>query len=198
MVAVLRAPEAAAYLPVVRALADAGVVSIELTLTTPDTVRELPRLIEAVPHAELGVGTVLTRDQAISSLDAGAAFLVTPAVRSDVIEIGVERGVPVLCGALTPTEAYTAWELGASAVKVFPAATVGTEYIRHLSGPFPDLKTVPSGGVGLGDIAGWINAGSTAVSLGGPLLGRVFDDGDLANLGERARQAIAEASGALR
>jgi 2-dehydro-3-deoxyphosphogluconate aldolase / (4S)-4-hydroxy-2-oxoglutarate aldolase len=190
VVAVLRASHAAAYLPVVKALAAAGVTSIELTLTTPGTIEELPRLIDAAPEAELGVGTVLTRRDAEASIDAGARFLVTPAVKPEVIAAAIERSIPILPGALTPTEVHLAWDLGASAVKIFPASTVGADYIKHLAGPFPSLATVPSGGIALEDIAGWVNAGSTAVSLGGPLIGDVFAGGNTVELTQRATRAL--------
>lgn len=190
VVAVLRASDAAAYEPVVRTLVDSGVVSIELTLTTPGTLDALPRLIDVVPNAEIGVGTVLTRAHAEDALSAGAAFLVTPAVKPAVIQAAVERDIPVYPGALTPTEVETAWELGASAVKIFPASTVGPEYIKHLAGPFPGLNTMPSGGISLREIPDWIHAGSIAVSLGGPLLGDALTGGDLHALRARATSAL--------
>ncbi|GAA2999164.1 bifunctional 4-hydroxy-2-oxoglutarate aldolase/2-dehydro-3-deoxy-phosphogluconate aldolase [Microbacterium aurantiacum] len=198
IVAVLRASTASAYLPVVRALATAGVTSIELTLTTPGTIDTLPALAAAAPEAEIGIGTVLTRADAEAAADAGARFLVTPALRPAVVATAAERGVPILTGAFSPTEVHQAWELGSSAVKIFPASTVGTDYVTHLRGPFPDLVAVPSGGLALADIGGWIRAGSAAVSLGGPLLQDSLAGGDIGALAQRAADALDEVRRARR
>lgn len=196
IVAVLRASDAAEYDPVVRALVESGVVNIELTLTTPGTIAALPRLIEAVPHAEIGVGTVLTVENAKAALNAGSRFLVTPSVKPRVIDTAVERGVAIYAGALTPSEVERSWDLGVSAVKIFPASTVGPQYIAHLTGPFPDLKLLPSGGIILEQIPEWMRAGSIAVSLGGPLLGDALTGGDLGALRSRAARAVAAADSA--
>lgn len=190
VVAVLRAPEAARYAPVVAALSDAGVRCIELTLTTPGTIEALPELVEAVPDAEIGVGTVLDDDNALAAIEAGARFLVTPGLRPEVTAVAASARVPIYPGALTPTEVLTAWELGAAAVKIFPAATVGAGYVGQLAGPFPDIQTIPSGGVDLAEIPAWIAAGCVAVSLGGPLLGDALNGGSLDALRDRARQAL--------
>jgi len=192
VVAVLRAPDADRYLPVARTLAGAGVLAIELTLTTPGTIRVLPELIRALPgEAEVGVGTVLTPDDARAALEAGAAFLVTPNSNRSVIEVAAAAGTPVYPGAFTPTEVASNWAAGAAAVKLFPAATAGPEYIEHLHGPFPGIPLVPSGGIGIADIPDWIRAGAIAVSLGGPLIGDAFRGGDPAQLKLRARAALA-------
>jgi 2-dehydro-3-deoxyphosphogluconate aldolase/(4S)-4-hydroxy-2-oxoglutarate aldolase len=89
---------------------------------------------------------------------------------------------------LTPTELHAGWKLGATAVKVFPAATVGPGYISQLRGPFPEIQVIPSGGVGIDDVPSWIKAGAVAVSLGGPLLEDAFKDGNLQSLTARAKR----------
>lgn len=188
VVAVLRASHASDYAPIIGALERGGVLSIELTLSTPGVWDELPRLQERFGDAlEIGVGTVTTADEAEIALDLGAAYLVTPVTDPDVIRACVPRGVPVYPGGLTPTELHTGWKLGATAVKVFPASTVGPGYVSQLRGPFPDIQVIPSGGVNIDDVPGWIKAGALAVSLGGPLLGDAFKGGDLQELTARAR-----------
>lgn len=188
VVAVLRAAHASDYAPVIEALQRGGVLSIELTLSTPGVWDELPRLQERFGDAlEIGVGTVTAATEAEIALDLGAAYLVTPVTDPDVITAGVRRGVPVYPGGLTPTELHTGWKLGATAVKVFPASTVGPGYVSQLRGPFPDIQVIPSGGVNIDDVPGWIRAGALAVSLGGPLLGDAFKGGDLQELTARAR-----------
>jgi 2-dehydro-3-deoxyphosphogluconate aldolase/(4S)-4-hydroxy-2-oxoglutarate aldolase len=190
VIAVLRAAAATDYDPVVDTLAENGVRSIELTLTTPGTIDHLPALAARLGSAaEIGVGTVLTAEQAQRAIDAGAAYLVTPVTLPDVIAVAVRGGVPVFPGGLTPGELFAGWQAGATAVKVFPAETVGAKYGAHLRGPFPELQFVPSGGVALDDIPAWLQAGALAVSLGGPLVGDAFKGGSLTALGERARRA---------
>jgi 2-dehydro-3-deoxyphosphogluconate aldolase/(4S)-4-hydroxy-2-oxoglutarate aldolase len=188
-VAVLRARHASDYAPVIEALQRGGVLSIELTLSTPGVWDELPLLRERFGNSlEIGVGTVTEAAEAETALDLGAAYIVTPVTDPGVIAACVGRGVPVYPGGLTPTELHTGWKLGATAVKVFPASAVGAGYVSQLRGPFPDIEVIPSGGVNIEDVPGWIRAGALAVSLGGPLLGDAFKGGDLHDLTARARR----------
>jgi 2-dehydro-3-deoxyphosphogluconate aldolase/(4S)-4-hydroxy-2-oxoglutarate aldolase len=188
-VAVLRASHASDYAPVIEALQRGGVLSIELTLSTPGVWDELPVLGDRFGDSlEIGVGTVTEAAEAEAALDLGAAYIVTPVTDPGVITACVSRGVPVYPGGLTPTELHAGWKLGATAVKVFPASTVGAGYVSQLRGPFPDIEVIPSGGVNIEDVPGWIRAGALAVSLGGPLLGDAFKGGDLQELTARARR----------
>lgn len=199
VVAVLRAGHAREYAPVIAALADGGVRSIELTLSTAGVFELLPGLISGFgDQIEIGVGTITTAAEARRAIDAGARFLVTPVTDVGIVRAAVERGIPVFPGGLTPTELLAGWRAGATAVKVFPASTVGTGYISQLRGPFPDLQVIPSGGVAIEDAPAWIRAGAMAVSLGGPLIGDAFKGGDLGGLTRRAERVsglVAEALG---
>lgn len=189
VVAVLRATHAKDYAPVIEALQRGGVLSIELTLSTPGVWEELPRLKNRFGDAlEIGVGTVTEAAEAETALDLGAAYIVTPVTDPGVITACVDRGVPVYPGGLTPSELHAGWKLGATAVKIFPASTVGAGYVAQLRGPFPDIQVIPSGGVNIEDVPGWMSAGALAVSLGGPLLGDAFKGGDLQELTARARR----------
>lgn len=200
-IAVMRAPHAGAYAPVVEALVHGGVLSIELTLSTPGVFDELPLLQQRFGDAaEFGVGTVTTVDEAARAIDAGATYLVTPVTDTAIIMAAVQRGVAIYPGGLTPTELFEGWSAGATAVKVFPASVVGPGYVPMLRGPFPDLQVVPSGGVDIDAAADWVKAGAVAVSLGGPLLGDAFKGGDLRRLTDRAarlRDVVGEARAAL-
>ncbi|GAA1946781.1 bifunctional 4-hydroxy-2-oxoglutarate aldolase/2-dehydro-3-deoxy-phosphogluconate aldolase [Microbacterium aquimaris] len=191
LVAVLRASHADAYAPVVEALVDGGVRSIEITLSTPGAIASLPRLRDLVGHrAEIGVGTVTSVAAAAAAVDAGAGFVVTPVVDEAVIARCVAADVPIFAGAFSPTEIHTAWSAGATAVKVFPASTLGASYAAHLRGPFPDLRVMPSGGIGIDDIVPWLEAGAVAVSVGGPLLGDALTGGSARELAQRTRRAV--------
>jgi 2-dehydro-3-deoxyphosphogluconate aldolase / (4S)-4-hydroxy-2-oxoglutarate aldolase len=198
VVAVLRARHADQYAPVISALAEGGVRVIELTLSTAGVFDLLPRLAgEFGAEVELGVGTITTTAEAERALDCGAGFLVTPVTDAGIVRAAVARGVPVFPGGLTPTELLGGWRAGATAVKVFPASTVGPGYISQLRGPFPDLQVIPSGGVAIEDAAAWISAGALAVSLGGPLLGDAFQGGGLGALTARAARVSSVVAEAL-
>lgn len=198
IVAVLRATHAREYSPVIQALLDGGVRSIELTLSTAGVFEELPLLRAHFGDSiEIGVGTVTTVAQAVAAMDAGADYLVTPITEPEVIKAAVHRGVPVFPGGLTPTELHRGWSLGSTAVKLFPASVVGPPYISQLRGPFPDLEVVPSGGIAIEDAPLWIRAGALAVSMGGPLIGDAFKGGSLTELTQRAamvRRLVDEAA----
>lgn len=196
LIVVARAQRAEDYDPVLEVLIDAGIRSVELTLTTPGTIERLPSLIERFgDDVDLGIGTVTDTDQLHRAVDAGARYLVTPITVPSLLAAALEAGVPLVPGGFTPTELFASWSAGASAVKVFPAGRLGAGYVKDLWGPFPDIEVVPSGGIDLESAAQWLAAGAAAVSVGGPLLGDAFQGGDLVALGERARAFVAVAAG---
>jgi 2-dehydro-3-deoxyphosphogluconate aldolase/(4S)-4-hydroxy-2-oxoglutarate aldolase len=199
VIAVLRAPQVSAVAPVCDVLAEEGILSLELTLTTPGLLEALPELVDRYANtADIGVGTILTESEAQRAMDSGAQYLVTPTMNLPVIRLAVERQIAVFPGGLTPTELSNGWNAGATAVKIFPAETVGAGYLKHLRGPFPDLEAMPSGGVDLDAAGEWLNAGAVAVSIGGPLLGDALKGGDLGALRDRCRAVRAVAAEAAR
>jgi 2-dehydro-3-deoxyphosphogluconate aldolase / (4S)-4-hydroxy-2-oxoglutarate aldolase len=188
VIAVLRASHVSALAPVCDVLVEEGILSLELTLTTPGLFDELPQLVNRYAGAaDVGVGTVRTESEARRAMDDGAQYLVTPTISLPVVALAVERQVAVFPGGLTPTELAAGWDAGATAVKIFPAETVGAAYLTHLRGPLPDLEAIPSGGVDLDAMREWLQAGAVAVSIGGPLLGDALKGGDLSKLSERCR-----------
>lgn len=191
VIAVLRAEVAASYPPVIDTLVDEGITGIELTLSTRGTLEVLPQLAARYAgHAAIGVGTV-TRAREAEVAAAHAAFIVTPVHAPAVLAVASTRHVPIISGGLTPTELHAAWSAGATAVKVFPADVVGRSYIKSLQGPFPGIRVVPSGGVGIDDAADWLGAGAVAVSLGGALIGDALRGGALGALHARVRRLLA-------
>lgn len=194
LVVVARASAASDYAPVLAALADAGVQSVELTLTTPGTFDAFAELRGSF-DGDLGIGTVTNLDQLERAIAVGADYVVTPITSTTLVERAVAAGMPIVPGGLTPTELFASWSAGASAVKVFPAGQVGPGYLKDLRGPFPDIAVVPSGGVDADSAAAWLAAGAVAVSVGGPLLGDAFRGGDLGALRERAERFVAVCAG---
>jgi 2-dehydro-3-deoxyphosphogluconate aldolase/(4S)-4-hydroxy-2-oxoglutarate aldolase len=201
VVAILRAAGAGRFLEVGRVLYEAGVRGIEVTLTSEGALEAFGRLREELPgDALLGVGTVRSVADAELAVEAGAGYLVAPDFRPEVVGWAVERGLPVVPGALTPTEVAAAWAAGATAVKVFPVSAVGgPAYLKAVRAPLPEVPLVPTGGVGIDDIGAYLDAGAVAVGLGSPLLGDAGDpDGDPVALADRARRAVAAATRADR
>jgi 2-dehydro-3-deoxyphosphogluconate aldolase/(4S)-4-hydroxy-2-oxoglutarate aldolase len=191
VVAVLRGDDPARVVEAGVILNEAGISCLEVTFTTPRAPEAIEELRARLPEsAALGAGTVLDAGQAREALAAGATFLVTPAPCPDVVEEAVRRGVPALPGAFTPGEILTAWRAGASAVKVFPAATGGPGHIRDLRGPFPDIALIPTGGIGIDDAAAYLAAGAIAVGLGSSLTGRLNGTEDADALRARARNLL--------
>jgi 2-dehydro-3-deoxyphosphogluconate aldolase / (4S)-4-hydroxy-2-oxoglutarate aldolase len=187
VVAVLRAPTADSFAAVADVLVRAGITAIEVTLTSRGAVDALAGLRRQLPpSAVIGAGTVLTPGQAKAAVDAGAAFLVSPVLDPLMAQ---DFGVPFYPGGLTPSELHRATQAGAPLVKLFPAATVGPGYLKDLHGPLPGLRIMPTGGIGIDDIATWLSAGASAVGLGGPLLGDAASGGSLTELGVRAQRA---------
>jgi len=192
IIAVLRAPSVAQLYPACDVLVEQGVLSLEFTLTTPGLLKALPTLVDRYGStADVGVGTVTTAAQADEAIDYDVDYLVTPTVNEPVVTLAVRRGVAVFPGGLTPSELAAGWDAGATAVKVFPAQTVGAGYVTHLRGPFPDMLVVPSGGVDRENAGAWLDAGAVAVSMGSPLLGDALHGGDLNELRRRCRWVVA-------
>ena len=188
VIAVLRTSQVSALAPVCDVLVEEGILSLELTLTTPGLLDALEELVDRYENsADVGVGTVVTESEAQRAMDCGAQYLVTPTMNLPVVDLAIRRKIAVLPGGLTPTELVAGWRAGATAVKIFPAETVGAGYLKHLRGPFPDLEAIPSGGVDLDATREWLAAGAAAVSIGGPLLGDALKGGELSALRDRCR-----------
>jgi 2-dehydro-3-deoxyphosphogluconate aldolase / (4S)-4-hydroxy-2-oxoglutarate aldolase len=168
VVAIVRAREAAGAAETTRRLLGAGLRAVEVSLVTPDALRVIEELASETPAgAYLGAGTVLNAKQARECADAGAAFLVAPTVRAEVIETGHDRGLAVLPGACTPTEMMAALDAGADLVKLFPATQWSTASVRDLRASLSALPLVPTGGITLETAPEWLRAGSVAVGMGG-------------------------------
>ena len=194
VLAVIRGTDPDAAVATARALFEEGVRFVEIALTTPGACRAIEAVRAALPQgATIGAGTVLTASDVADVAAAGAQFVVTPAVTPS-IEAAAERGLPVAAGALTPTEAWTAMERGASAVKLFPASLGGPRYLKAVRDPFPEIPFVAVGGVGLDDVEAFLKVGAIAVGVGSPLVGDAASGGDLTALRYRARayRAVAD------
>lgn len=187
--AVVRAPFIPDAAELCRALADGGIRSIELTFTTPDVLSHVRRAAEtAAQHgAAVGIGTVMTAEQAKAAIDAGAQFLVTPGLRPEVAAVAVAAGIPFSLGAMTPTEVAQALDLGSAPVKIFPARQLGPAYLKDLQGPFPGIRLLPSGGIDASNAKSYLDAGAAAVCCGTSVVPpAAVASGDWADISARA------------
>jgi 2-dehydro-3-deoxyphosphogluconate aldolase/(4S)-4-hydroxy-2-oxoglutarate aldolase len=169
VVRALTAPEA---LTLAEALVEGGLPVIEVAMTVPDAPRVIRRLVDACGDGVLiGAGSVLDVQAARECVAAGAKFIVSPALRTDVIAHGHRHGVAVIPGALTPTEIVAAWSAGADLIKVFPVGALGgASYVRALKAPMPHLDLLPTGGITLAAVPDYFAAGAVAVGAGSELL----------------------------
>jgi 2-dehydro-3-deoxyphosphogluconate aldolase/(4S)-4-hydroxy-2-oxoglutarate aldolase len=190
---VVRAASAGLALHAVDALVAGGIPVIEITLTVPGALGVLRQVADRFGDSVLlGAGTVLQADQARAALDAGAQFIVSPGLNLALLELGQTLDVPVIPGALTPSEIMAALRHGAQWVKIFPCSALGgASYLRALRGPFPDLNMLPTGGVSLANAAEHLAAGAAALGLGSELVKPAeLQAGQHASLRERAQQLV--------
>ncbi len=181
VIGILRGIDADAFSPLMQAAFAAGLQAIEVTCNTPGAEKIIAANRDRVPAGKyLGMGTVRNPAEARLAYEAGAMFFVTPNLDREVIKFARSKDIPVIAGALTPTEVYSAWEKGAAMVKVFPCRSLGGPlYIRELRGPFEHIPLVAVGGVSLENAREHLQAGAAAVGVGISLFG-----GEAVNVGD--------------
>jgi 2-dehydro-3-deoxyphosphogluconate aldolase/(4S)-4-hydroxy-2-oxoglutarate aldolase len=169
---------------VCRSLYFGGVKCVEITLNSPGALHAIERVRADLPAGcIIGAGTILDAETAKLAMSAGAQFIVTPIVDLPTIELVHSRNIPVIPGAYSPTEMYTAWKAGATLVKLFPAGHLGTSYIKEVLLPLPEIRLCPTGGVNLRNAREWLDAGAAAVGVGSALLPReMVTAGDYAGI----------------
>jgi 2-dehydro-3-deoxyphosphogluconate aldolase/(4S)-4-hydroxy-2-oxoglutarate aldolase len=163
-----------ALLQLVNELAEAGVRVFEITLDTHTAESDLTAVrahLDARTDGPflLGAGTVLRRHELEVARRAAADFAVAPLLDPMLVSTAVEEGLPFIPGAMTPTEASTAWSAGATFVKLFPASAVGPTFVRELRGPLPEVQLIPTGGIDATNAGAFLSAGAAAVGIGGAI-----------------------------
>jgi 2-dehydro-3-deoxyphosphogluconate aldolase/(4S)-4-hydroxy-2-oxoglutarate aldolase len=193
ILAIVRFHEPAELDPILAALTDGGIELLEVTLDTPGALDAVRRASEAGTF--IGAGTVLTSDEVRRAADAGARFVVSPAVIPEVITTALALGLTPVPGAFSPTEVQLARSLGAGMIKLFPASTGGPAHLRALRGPFGGVRFVPTGGIGIADIGAYLAAGAACVGMGTTLTGTEPPTSgvDLDRVRDRAAAAVSVA-----
>ncbi|MGI8787110.1 MAG: bifunctional 4-hydroxy-2-oxoglutarate aldolase/2-dehydro-3-deoxy-phosphogluconate aldolase [Pyrinomonadaceae bacterium] len=172
VVPVVRASSVDEALKAVRAIKAGGLPILEITMTVPGAIKVIEKIADEFgDEVVLGAGTVLDPETARACILAGATFIVSPALNLKTIELCQRYSVPIMPGALTPTEVVTAWQAGAAFVKVFPCSAMGgASYLKGLKAPLPQVELVPTGGVNLKTAADFIKAGASALGIGADLV----------------------------
>jgi len=171
VVAIIRAPSGEMLADAAAALAAGGVEAVEVTFTVPRALKVLEQVADRLgDRVVLGAGTVLDPETARAAILAGAEFIVAPNVNPRVIRLCRRYDKLAMPGAFTPTEIVSAWEAGADIVKVFPSDYVGPAYLKTISGPLPQVRLMPTGGVNLQTAADFLRAGACALGIGGALI----------------------------
>jgi 2-dehydro-3-deoxyphosphogluconate aldolase/(4S)-4-hydroxy-2-oxoglutarate aldolase len=174
VIGILRGVEEDFFGELMAAAFEVGLQAIDVTMNTPGAERIVARQRHKVPEGRLlGMGTICNKEEARRALSAGAMFLVTPNFDPEVIDLAREHSIPMVAGALSPTEVYAAWQRGADMIKVFPCGSLGgPRYIKELKGPFDHIPLAAVGGVSLTNLQDYYAAGATAVGVGSSLFGR--------------------------
>jgi 2-dehydro-3-deoxyphosphogluconate aldolase/(4S)-4-hydroxy-2-oxoglutarate aldolase len=192
IIAVVRAQRSDQVIPLSEALIAGGVITIEITMTTPDALAAIRAARETLgERALIGVGTVLDAETCRAALAAGAEFVVTPICRTELVAICQNAGRPIMLGAYTPTEAQVAHEAGADFIKIFPADNLGPGYMKGLRAPLPHLRLVPTGGVDVHNVADFLKAGCVALGVGSSLVSsRILQANDWPALTRKAVEFV--------
>jgi 2-dehydro-3-deoxyphosphogluconate aldolase/(4S)-4-hydroxy-2-oxoglutarate aldolase len=153
----------------------AGLTTVEVTMNTPD-VESLIRFAatEYAGVLNVGAGTVCNLTDLEKALSYGAQFIVTPVLNEEVIQRSVAMGIPVFPGALTPSEIYKAWSLGAEVIKVFPAGYLGANYLKEIKAPLDKIKMLPTGGISLSNMQSFLDLGVSGLGIGSPLFDKTL------------------------
>ena len=174
LVAVVRSKTAKEALATARAVAEGGVMFVEITFTVPGAV-DVIKALASESNVQVGAGTVLSKDQAEQGIKAGARFVVSPSLELDLIPLCHEAQVACIPGAASPTEIMNAIRAKADLVKIIPADTLGgPHFVRQMLGPFPDARFMVSGGVSEGNVKEYAALGVVGIVLGSAYLAGVL------------------------
>lgn len=193
LVPVIRASSADEAMRAIDAIKAGGIDILEITMTVPGAVKVIEKVAEAYGADVLvGAGTVLDPETARACILAGAQFIVSPALNLETIELCRRYTLPVMPGALTPTEVVAAWQAGADMVKVFPCSALGgASYLKALKAPLPQVELIPTGGVNLKTAPDFLAAGASALGIGADLVDlKALQEGRAADITARAKQYV--------
>lgn len=186
IIAVVRADDHHQAISLSKAIISGGINIIEITFTVPNAEKAISKLA-TLNDVILGAGTILKQEDAQKAIENGAKFIVGPNFNLEVLKTCSNNNIPYIPGCMTVQEITNALDSGIEIIKLFPASLFGPKYLKSLTGPFPNLQVIPTGGVNIDNLAEWLKAGAIAVGVGG----------ELTSIGKaRGMQALTEASSA--
>ncbi|MDF5719789.1 MAG: bifunctional 4-hydroxy-2-oxoglutarate aldolase/2-dehydro-3-deoxy-phosphogluconate aldolase [Rhizonema sp. PD37] len=188
-IAVIRASDMSLAYQMALAVASGGIQLIEITWNSDRSAELIAQLRIELPNSMIGTGTLLNLPQMQTAIESGAQFLFTPHVDPVMIQAAAKLNVPIIPGALSPTEIVNAWTSGASCVKVFPVEAIGgVNYIKSIQGPLGNIPLIPTGGVTLENAKEFLQAGAIAVGLSSQLFPKEFvEAGDWQAIAQQAK-----------
>ena len=195
VIAIVRALPREQLAPVADALLAGGIRAMEVTFDTPaaqEMIRELKK--NYGDRLLVGAGTVLDTETCRTAILAGADYILSPSLNTDVIAMCNRYGKVAVPGVLTPTEIVTALSAGAEMVKVFPAGAMGPRYIKDILGPLKQVSIMAVGGVSLDNVAEFFKMGAKAAGIGSELVNlKLVENGEYSELTARAEKFLAAA-----
>ncbi|MCS1409449.1 MAG: 2-dehydro-3-deoxy-6-phosphogalactonate aldolase [Verrucomicrobia subdivision 3 bacterium] len=195
IIAIVRARSQAQVIPLTEALVAGGVIAVEITMTTPNALEAIREASATLgDRALIGVGTVLDYQTAEAALRTSAQFVATPILRPEIVAIAHAAEKPIMLGAYSPTEAQAAYHAGSDFVKIFPADGLGPGYIKAIRAPLPHLKVIPTGGINLETMEGFLQAGCAALGVGSSMITKdILANEDWAQLTKNATAHVEKA-----
>lgn len=186
LVFVTRLSDSTKIQPVIASLIAGGAKVMEITSNTPNYLQEIENARKNYPDVLIGAGTVTNKKIALDAINAGAQFLVTPNSNLELISIAHKYEIPILMGALTPTEVCAAWEAGADFVKLFPADIMGIPYFKSMKAPLNEVKLLAVGGIALDQVDEWLAAGAHGIGIASVLKEPIESSKDLEDIKNNA------------
>ena len=204
ILAVLVVDEAENAIPLARALLKGGVSAMELTFRTPAALEALHRILAELPEMLAGVGTVLNTEQVREAKEKGAAFGVSPGLNSAVVNAAKERGLPFAPGVMTPSEIESAYALGCTVMKLYPAELAGgLNYLNNISAPYAHLgiKYIPLGGLTLDNLKSYLES-PLVLAVGGSWIAtrKLIQEkawGEISRNAEKATEVVIKTRGSI-
>jgi 2-dehydro-3-deoxyphosphogluconate aldolase / (4S)-4-hydroxy-2-oxoglutarate aldolase len=192
IIAVIRSTELQIGRQMAHAVAAGGIRLIEITANSDRPWQLIEALRSELPQCSIGTGTILNLADLRNAIACGAEYIFTPHVSLDLIHAALNAAIPIVPGALTPTEIVTAWQAGATAVKIFPIQAMGgVNYLQVLQGPIGQIPLIPTGGVTLTNAPDLLAAGAVAVGLSSCLFPQPeIDREDWQQISDRAENLL--------
>ena len=178
--------------PLGKALIDGGLPCAEITFRTANAAQAIREMAKAHPDMLVGAGTVLSPAQADAAVEAGSKFVISPGLNPEVVRHCQKKNIPILPGVVTPSEIELALSLGLEAVKFFPAeAAGGTNMIKSLSGPYRNMRFVPTGGISPKNLGEYLSIKSV-IACGGSWMVKedLIEDGKFEEIKTLTREAV--------